>query len=130
MKTHDTAHEGWDGIVDDDELIYPLRVAAYFAVLALFFLLVGCGATVPTTHAVPTAVPEPCKAEVPAVPVSPTKTLKASLANCAKTENTDKCKDEFMFNFTKAALAEIELLTGYSKELRANLISCVRKEPE
>lgn len=78
--------------------------------IALLVLLAGCGATAPRLQAVKVPVPVQCQATVPDRPAMPTESLKPGVT---------------LFEFVKAAQAEIERREGYEERLRAALAECV-----
>lgn len=76
--------------------------------LALLFLLTGCSTT-PVLTEIKVAVPVECREEVPERPQMPTEQF------------TEKPN---LFEFTKAAQAELERREGYEKKLRTALEAC------
>lgn len=81
------------------------------AVLLALASLAGCAAP-PSVQNVKVAVPVACKAEMPTRPAMPTDSV------------TIEPPKTFLFRFTRAAAAEIELREAYEQRLAAALKSC------
>jgi hypothetical protein len=86
------------------------RVIIVALLVALVLILAGCGATTPRLQAVHVPVPVQCQAAVPERPAMPTEALRPGVT---------------LFEFVKAAQAEIERREGYEERLRAALGECV-----
>jgi hypothetical protein len=89
------------------------RVIAVAILVALLLILAGCG-TAPRLQTVKVAVPVQCTVQVPERPAMPTEALAPGIS---------------LFDFTKAAQAEIERREGYEGQLREALAGCVTPQP-